>query len=67
MSDRGIPDELVQQVADDLRVRYGLDDEDVRALGSRRADSAAARSVENVEFAKHFTERHRETFDRLAE
>jgi hypothetical protein len=47
--------------------RYGLDDEDVRALGSRLADSAAARSAENTEFAKRFTEQHRETFDRLAD
>jgi hypothetical protein len=67
VSAKGITDELVQQIADDLRARYGLDDEDVRALGSRLADSAAARSAENIEFAKRFTEEHRETFDRLAE
>ena len=67
MSAKGITDELVQQVADDLRARYGLDDEDVRALGSRLADSAAARSAENLEFAKGFTEERRDTFDRLAE
>jgi hypothetical protein len=67
VSAKGITDELVQQVADDLRARYGLDDEDVRALGSRLADPAAARSAENIEFAKRFTEEHRETFDRLAE
>lgn len=65
MSAKGITDELVKRVADDLRTRYGLDDEDVRALGSRLA--ASARSAENLEFAKHFTEEHRETFDRLAE
>ena len=32
MSAKGITDELVKQVADDLRTRYGLDDEDVRGL-----------------------------------
>lgn len=67
MSARGITDELVRQVADDLRARYGLDDDDVRALASRLADDAGARSAENLEFAKRFTEEHRETFDRLAE
>jgi hypothetical protein len=30
-SAKGITAELVQQIADDLRTRYGLDDEDVRA------------------------------------
>ena len=67
MSAKGITDELVHQVADDLRARYGLDDEDMRALGSRLAEEAGARSAENLEFAERFTEEHRETFDRLAE
>ena len=67
MSAKGITDEFVHQVADDLRARYGLDDEDVRALGSRLAEDAGARSAENLEFAERFTEEHRETFDRLAE
>ncbi|HEX2103122.1 MAG TPA: hypothetical protein VHF51_05690 [Solirubrobacteraceae bacterium] len=67
MSAKGITDELVQQVADELRTRYGLDDEDVRALGSRLADAASERRTENLEFAKRFTDEHRETFDRLAE
>lgn len=67
MSAKGITDELVQQVADELRTRYGLDDEDVRALGSRLADGASERRTENLEFAKRFTDEHRETFDRLAE
>jgi hypothetical protein len=67
VSARGITDELVQRVADDLRARYGLDDEDVRLLGSRLADSAGARRAENLEFAKRFAEEHRATFDRLAE
>jgi hypothetical protein len=58
VSAKGITDELVQQVADDLRARL--------------ADSTAARSVENIEFAERFTaerftDEHRETFDRLAE
>ena len=67
MSAKGITDELVQQIADDLRERYGLDDDDVRALGSRLADARGERSAENLEFAKRFTDEHRETFDRLAE
>jgi len=67
VSAKGITDELVQQVADDLRTRYGLDEEDVRALGSRLADAASARSAENLEFAERFADEHRETFDRLAE
>jgi hypothetical protein len=67
VSAKGITDELVQQVADELRTRYGLDDEDVRALGSRLADDASERRTENLEFAKRFTDEHRETFDRLAE
>ena len=66
MSAKGITDELVQQVTDDLRSRYGLDDEDVRRLGARLADAATRRSAENVEFAERFTDEHRATFDRLA-
>ena len=67
MSAKGITDEFVRQVAGDLRARYGLDDEDMRALGSRLAEAADARTAQNLEFAKRFTEEHRETFDRLAE
>ncbi len=48
------------------RARYGLDEEDMRALGSRLADAAGERSAENLEFAGRFFEEHRETFDRLA-
>ena len=66
MSAKGITDELVRQVANNLCARYGLDDEGMRALGSRLADSTRAPSAENIEFAKRFTEEHRETFDRLA-
>lgn len=66
MSAKGITDELVRQVANDLRARYGLDDEGTRALDSRLAGSTGAPSAENIEFAKRFTEEHRETFDRLA-
>ena len=67
MSSRDITDELVRQVADDLRARYGLDDEDVRALGARLAESAEARTAENLEFAERFTAEHPETFNRLAQ
>ena len=66
VSTKDISDELVRQVADDLRARYELDDQDMRALGVRLAEAAGARSAENVEFAERFTNEHRETFDRLA-
>jgi hypothetical protein len=67
VSARGITDELVQRVADDLRDRYGLDDDDIRALGSRLAGPSGTRSAENLEFAERFTDTHHETFQRLAE
>lgn len=67
VSPKAITDELVQQVAEDLRVRYGLDDDGVRDLGSRLAEDVARRRAENVEFAERFTSEHRETFDRLAQ
>ena len=67
MSAKGISDELVRRVADELRARYDLDEEDMRALGARLADDAGRRSAENLAFAKRFTDEHRETFDRLAE
>jgi len=51
----------------DLRARHGLDDEDLRALGARLAESADARAAANIEFAERFTDEHRETFDRLAQ
>lgn len=66
MSAKDITDELVRRVADDLRARYALDDEDVRALGALLADSPGARSAENLEFAERFMTEHRKTFDRLA-
>ncbi len=66
MSAKRITDELVRQVANNLRARYGLDLDDICALGSRLADSAGTPSTENIEFAKRFTEEHRETLDRLA-
>ena len=55
MSAKGITDELVRQVANDLCARHGLDDEGMRALGSRLADSTGAPGAENIEFAKRFT------------
>jgi hypothetical protein len=67
VSSKGITDEFVKQVAEDLSARYGLDREDVRVLGSRLAGAAGARGAENLEFAKRFTDEHRDTFDRLAE
>ena len=66
MSAKRITHKLVRQLADDLRARYGLDNEGMRALGSRLADFTGAPSAKNIEFAKRFTEEHRETFDRLA-
>ena len=67
MSAKGISDELVRRVADELRARYALDEEDLRALGARLAEDAGRRSSENLAFAERFTDEHRETFDRLAE
>ena len=67
VSTEGITDEIVQQVADDLRTRYGLDDEDIRTLGSRLAGPADTRRAENLEFAQRFSDTHHETFRRLAE
>ncbi len=68
MSARDITDELVQQVAEDLRARYALDDEDVRALGERLADpEALIRRAENVAFAERFAAQHSDTFDRLSQ
>jgi hypothetical protein len=67
MSAKGISDELVDQVSNELRERYGLDDEDLRLLGARLADDPRLRRrVENLAFAERFTDEHRETFDRLA-
>lgn len=68
MSARPITEELVQQVSEDLRARYALDDEDVRILGARLAErDRAARHDENIAFAQDFTAEHRETFDRLGQ
>jgi len=66
MSVKEISDEFVRQIAEDLRSRYALDEEEVRALGARLANSRDGRSIENLEFAERFTNEHRETFDRLA-
>jgi hypothetical protein len=63
---RPITDQLVQEVADDLRARYALDDDDVRALGARlAADERNERRAENVAFAERFSAEHHETLDRL--
>jgi hypothetical protein len=68
MSARPITDELVQQVIEDLRIRYALDEEDIRTLGARLAEhDPSARRDENTSFGQHFTAKHRETFDRLGQ
>lgn len=68
MSARGISDELLRQVSEALRERYGLDDEDVRELGARLAEGRPLlRQVANTAFAERFADRHRDTFDRLAQ
>jgi hypothetical protein len=67
VSARAISGELVAQVSNDPRERYGLDDETVRLFGARLADDPRlAPLVENIAFAEHFTDEHRQTFDRLA-
>jgi hypothetical protein len=66
VSSRPITDQLVQKVADDLRARYALDDDDVRALGARLANHERdERRAENVAFAERFSAEHHETLDRL--
>lgn len=67
MGAKDITNEFVRKVADDLRARYSLDDDAVRALGARLAGSTGVRSAQNVSFAERFVEEHRETFDRLAQ
>lgn len=67
MSTRSVTDEFARQVSDDLRDRYELDDEDIRALGSKLAGAAQDRREGNVAFAERFTQEHSETFDRLAQ
>lgn len=67
MSSKDITEELVRQVADELRERYDLDQDDVRELGARLAEPADARHAANREFAERFTSEHRETFNRLSE
>lgn len=67
MSANRITDDVVREVAADLRERYALDDADVRLLGARLADDPrVTRHAENLAFAERFTSEHRETFDRLA-
>jgi hypothetical protein len=63
----GISEQFVRRVADELRARYDLDEEDMRALGARLADVAGRRSTENLAFAERFSGEHHETFDRLGE
>jgi len=65
MSVEDINDELVRQIADELRERHGLDEEDIRVLGARLA--ADSRSRENHKFAERFVDEHRETFGRLSQ
>jgi len=68
VSKKGMTDEVVGQVAADLRARYGLDADDIRALGARLAeDHRLAGNAENVAFAERFTDEHAETFHRLAQ
>jgi hypothetical protein len=62
VSARLITEELVQQITEDLRARYDLDDEDVRALGER-----LVRRAKNQAFPERFTAAHRETFERLGQ
>lgn len=67
MSDRPITDELVAQITDDLRARYGMDGDDLRELGARLAgNDRQARRDENVAFAERFVDEHAATFDRLS-
>ncbi|MBB4663101.1 hypothetical protein [Conexibacter arvalis] len=61
-----ITDDVVREVARDLRERYAFDD-DVRLRGAKLADDPrVARHAENRAFAECVIGEHRETFDRLA-
>ncbi len=63
-----ITDQLVQEVADELRSRYLLDDDAMRALGVRLADvESLARHAENQHFAERFVSEHGATFHRLSQ
>jgi hypothetical protein len=65
VSAKGITDELVQQVADELEP--ATDSTTGTCVRSARdLPTPRARAAPNIEFAKRFTEEHRETFDRLA-
>jgi len=67
MGSRVITNEMVQQVAEELRVRYALDADGVRELGEKLADSdRRERRAENEAFAASFVTEHQATFDRLA-
>jgi hypothetical protein len=66
MSTRNITDELVAEVVDDLRSRYALDDDDVRALGTRLSESVGERRAANRMFAERFMAEHSGTFERLS-
>jgi transglutaminase-like putative cysteine protease len=67
MSADPVTDEFAQQVADDLRTRYALDEDNLRALGAKLAAGADARRDENIAFADRFTSEHADTFNRLAQ
>lgn len=68
MVPRPVTDELVEQIAGDLRVRYALDDEAVRTLGERLAgDDRTGRPAENQAFGERFVAEHAATFARLAQ
>jgi hypothetical protein len=67
VGNRTITDEFVRHVADDLRARYGLDDQHLRALGTRLAQFVGARPAEIRELAQRVIREHRDAIDRLAE
>lgn len=62
-----ITDELVAEVAAELRDRYGFDSDDLRALGAALAGrDTDRRASENRAFAARFVAQHPDTFDRLS-
>jgi hypothetical protein len=66
VSAKHITDKLARQLADELRARYGLDNDGMRALGSRLGGLRRHAQQRELEFGKRFTLEHRGTFDRLA-
>lgn len=65
MSTQPITEQLVREVAQDLRERYALDEDDLRALGTELA-AGAANAAQSAAFAQAFIADHPATVERLS-